>query len=30
MDQGTTCSSKEFTGDILGALIPEVHSAMSM
>ena len=29
-DRGTTFSSKEFAGDGLGALIPEVHSAMSM
>ena len=30
VDWGTTCSSKEFAGDGLGALMPEVHSAMSM
>ena len=29
-DRSTTCSSKEFAGDGLGALIPEVHSAMSI
>ena len=30
VDRGTTCLSKEFAGDGLGALVPEVHSAMSM
>ena len=30
LDQGTTCSSEEFTGEGLGALILEVHVAMPM